>query len=124
MEDDTQTIGELRCRWHRERGTGALHALLGPADALRHGRLGDEERMGDLGRRQTAHRAQRQRELRGRRERGIAAQEQEQQCVVLVGSVVDVGRGDDCRVRGRERGVGVFASTPRLVAAQLVGQPA
>ena len=74
--------------------------------------------------RQTAHRAQRQRELRGRRERGIATQEQEQQRVVLVGGVVDVGRGDDRRVRRRERGVGVFASTPRLVAAQLVGQPA
>jgi hypothetical protein len=39
--------------------------LLGAADALGHGRLGQQERAGDLGRGEPADRAQRQRELGG-----------------------------------------------------------
>ena len=59
--------------------------LLGAADPLRHRRLGHEERVGDLGRRQAADGAQRQRDRRRRRERRMAAHEQQDQRVVLLG---------------------------------------
>ena len=38
--------------------------LLGPADPLRHGRLGHQERVGDLGGRQAADGPQRERDRR------------------------------------------------------------
>jgi len=61
-----------------------LYRLLGPADPLGHRRLGNEKGAGDLGRRQPADRAQRQRDLRRGCEHGMAAQEQQRQGVVVL----------------------------------------
>ncbi len=60
---------------HAERYAACLDGPLGPADALGHGRLGDEEGAGDFGRSQAADGAQGQRYLGGWRERRMAAHE-------------------------------------------------
>ena len=52
------------------------------ADALRHRRLGNQERLGNLSGRQPADGAQRERDRRRRAQRRMAAQEQQQQRVV------------------------------------------
>ena len=51
--------------------------LLGAADPLRHRRFGHEERVGDLGGRQAADRAQRERDRRRARERRMTAHEEQ-----------------------------------------------
>ena len=58
------------------------HRSLGPADALRHRRLGHEVGLGDLSGGQPAHSTQRQRHRRGRGERRVGAQEVQPECVV------------------------------------------
>jgi hypothetical protein len=58
------------------------HRPLGAADPLRHRRLRDVEGVGDLARREAADRAQRQRHLRGGRERRVAAAEEQEERVV------------------------------------------
>ena len=60
----------------------AADLALGAHEALRHRRLGHEERAGDLGRRQAAERAQRERDLRVGRERRVTAREDELQALV------------------------------------------
>ena len=75
-----------------EPGPGLGDALLGPADALGHRRLGHEEGRRDLGRGQAAHRPQGQRHLRRRGERRMAAQEQQRQLVVVVAAGVSSAR--------------------------------
>ena len=63
-----------------------LQGALGPADPLRHRRLGHVERIGDLPGGEPADRAQGQRHLGGRREvGGAAAEEQEEGVVALLG---------------------------------------
>ena len=51
--------------------------LLRAADPLRHRRFGNQERVGDLGGRQAADRAQRERDRRRTRQRGMTAHEQQ-----------------------------------------------
>jgi hypothetical protein len=65
VEDEVQDVqhggeplGALAVGRHPERDAGHFDALLGAADPLRHGRLGHEERVRDLGRGQAAHGAQ------------------------------------------------------------------
>ena len=57
-------------------------AALGSADPLRHRRLRDVEGVGDLPRGQAADRAQGERHLRGRRQLGMAAGEEQEEGVV------------------------------------------
>src|ERR1700745_1764840 len=60
MENCRQPFCALLKRKQAERRTGNLDALLGAADALRHCRLGDQKRIGNLGRSQTADGPQRE----------------------------------------------------------------
>jgi hypothetical protein len=81
-------------------------------DPLRQGALGHQERPGDLRGAQPADRPQRQRDLRGRGQRGMTAQEQQRQGVVG-------GRGIAVRAHRvglQRRGAGLAAAA-RGVAA-------
>ena len=69
-------------RWHAERQAAVLDALFGAADAAGHGRLRDQEGPGDLRGGQAADGPQGQRDLRCGRQRGVAAQEQQDERVV------------------------------------------
>ena len=75
---------------HPERDAGGLDLLLRPHEPLRHRRLGHQERAGDLGRGQAAERPQRQRDLRLRGERRVAAREDELEPLVGEGRLVHV----------------------------------
>ena len=76
---------------HVEPGAGRGDLRFGAADALSHGRLGNQERAGDLSRAQPADGAQGQRYLRRRRQGGMATQEQQRQRVVDGGALCGVG---------------------------------
>ena len=65
--------------WH----AGSLDALLGAADALRHGRFGNQKRLGDFGRSQSAHRPQGQGNRRRGSQGGMAAHEEQGERVVV-----------------------------------------
>ena len=80
-----QAIGQFVVGGHREADARVANALLGAADALRHGRLRHQEGPSDLGGGEAANRAERQRDGRSGRERRVAAQEEQQQRVVLLG---------------------------------------
>ena len=67
---------------HAEGDSGGLDLPLGPDEALRHRRLADQERAGDLRGCQSPERPQRQRDLRIGRECGMAAGEEELQPLV------------------------------------------
>ncbi len=101
----------------RERLAGCLDLGLGPADPLGHGRLGNEERGGDLASGQAADRAQRERDGQRGRERRMAAQDHEDQRVVAP-------RGLLVRAGHRPGGGQLLPAAARVVAAVLVGQPA
>ena len=77
-------------RRHTERDAGGGDLLLRPRDPGRHRRLGDEEGTGDLCRRQAAEEAQRQGDLGIRRERRVAACEDEPEPVI--GGVAETRR--------------------------------
>jgi len=113
---------------HLEPYPAGLDRRLRAADALRHRGLGDQEGRGDLRRGQSAHGAQRQRDLAGHGQRRMAAQEQQFQRVVTVGRLVGVRdrvRGTAEQLRLRRRGEDrVLAAAPRTVAAELVDQDA
>ena len=96
----------------RERLLRRLELRLGPADPLRHRRLGNEECGGDLPGGQPADRAQRERDGRARRQRRVAAHQHEDQRVV-------VRRDRLARDQGPRRGE-VFPPAPGLVPPVLV----
>ena len=83
VQHDAQTISSLVVGREPELRAGRLDRLLGPADPLRHRRLGNQERASDLRRGQTADRAQGQCELRRRRQRRVTAEEQQRERVVV-----------------------------------------
>ena len=66
--------------------------LLGAADPLRHGRLGNQECIGDFGRGQAADRPQGERDGGGGSEGGMAAHKEQDQRVVLIGFISSVRR--------------------------------
>ena len=88
---------------------------LGAADPLRHRRLRDVERVGDLTGGQAAYRAQRQRHLRGRRQRRVAAAEEQEERVVA--DLLPRGLGPRLGLRRH------FAALPGGLAAAGVDQP-
>jgi hypothetical protein len=104
---------------HAKRHARCLDALLCPTDALPDGRLRHEKRLRDLGRRESAHRAQRQRDGGGGRERRMTAHEQQGERVV--------GIGRRLAVHGGGNGDGAVVGHHRLtlpacdVAASVVG---
>ncbi len=92
-----------------------LDGALGAADPLRHRRLGHEEGRSDLARREPADGAQGERDRRGIAERGMAAEEEEQQRVVGAGRLRPV----------RLEQLGVLLATPaRTFAADGVDHAA
>ena len=78
---------------HRTRGlegtSGRRDAPLGPRDALLHGALAHQEGARDLLDGKAGHDAQRERDLLGRRQLGMAADEQEAQHVVAIVRAVE-----------------------------------
>ena len=96
VEHRIQALGSLGFLRHREGDAGGEDLPLGPHQPLGHGRLGHEEGAGDLTRRQPSRRAQGERHLRVRRERGMAAGEDQAELVVRDGVHVerfhDLGR--------------------------------
>ena len=107
---------------HAEAGPGGGDLLFRAADALGHGRLGHEERAGDLRGAQPTDGPQRQRHLRWWGQRGVAAQEQQRQAVIGGSRIGDVGRRSQLR-GGFPGGCGRLAPAAGGVAAPLVGQP-
>ena len=124
VQHDTQPLGAFGLGRQGERDITGLDRLLGPADALRHRRLRHQEGGGDLCGRETADRSQGERELRRRRQRGMAAQEEERQRVVAVGEQFRIRRRRDERVGRNARRGPVLAATPRVRAPELVGEAA
>ncbi|CAM5360631.1 hypothetical protein SVIOM342S_09131 [Streptomyces violaceorubidus] len=78
--EDAQHGADVAGPVEPDAGDGAL----GPADALRHGRLGHQVGTGDLPGGQPADRAQGERDGGGRRQRGVRAQEVQLERVVHV----------------------------------------
>ena len=76
-EDGREPVRQEVGRRDAERNPGRPDLVLRPHQPLRHRRLGDEEGSCDLLGRQPAERAERQRNLRVQRERGVAAGEDE-----------------------------------------------
>jgi hypothetical protein len=83
-----QAIGQVGVLGHAVRDVCRCDLALGPHEALGHRRLGDEEAARDLGRRQAAERAQRQRDARLHGERRVTAGEDQAQAVVGDGALL------------------------------------
>ena len=90
LGEDQEDGGEHRAKaagelgWSRDpvRGVVVAELALGPHDALGDGRLGRDERAGDLRSVEPAQQPQRERDLRVGRQRRVAAQEHQPQLVV------------------------------------------
>lgn len=82
--DHTDPLGAFDRARRLERHLGARDPLLGARDALLHRRLADQERASDLRHGEARHDPQRERDLLGRRELGVAADEQQAQDVIAV----------------------------------------
>ena len=102
-EHRVEPVGQLVGRRHSERDARGFDLALRPHEPLRHRRLWNEERTSDRRGRQTGHGAQRERDLRFQRQRGVAAKEDEAQLVVghrverVVGLGVERFEGLECR---------------------------
>ena len=111
-----------RTRSTTARSPGSVKSLvaqrpLGSTDPLRHRRLRDEERVGDLTRAEPSDGTQRERHLRRRREVGVAAPEQQQQRVIpRFGGDLGPGRGQSTSSRRRRADSLRRASTSRRLA--------
>ena len=84
MRDRRDARGQLGRRRQGERRVHLAQPGLRAADPLRHRRLRHQERPGDLVRAEAAHGPQRQGDLRGPRQRRVAAEEQQGQGVVVL----------------------------------------
>ena len=85
-EHGTQPVRQLSRLGHAVGDLSVADLALRPHDPLRHRRLGHEERTRDLLGLQAAEQAQRQRHLRARRQRRVAAREDHPQAVVAHGA--------------------------------------
>ena len=85
---------------------------------------GTRKALAICGRGQAADGAQGERELRRRRQRGVAAEDEQRQRVVVLGRLLVARRRREGLVGGHLRGGRVLAPAARVLAAQLVGQPA
>ena len=82
-EHGRETIGQQVVGRHAKRDPGRLDLAFGADQALGHGRLADQERLGDLGRGQAAERPQGERDLGVERECRVTAGEYELEALVL-----------------------------------------
>src|SRR5438477_6993430 len=121
MESCRQPFGALlrgrQAEWH----AGSLDALLRAANPLRHGRLGDQECVGNFRRSQTADGAQSQSNRRGRSEGGVAAHKQQDERVIWIYIRLDFDDGCHALYILRDRG---FSLTTSNFAPHLVGHAA
>jgi hypothetical protein len=85
LQHRRQALGQLRRAGQLERHVSPRQRLLGRGDPLGDGRLVDEERAGDLGRRQAADEPQCQRHPGLRRQQRMAGDEHQPQHVVRLG---------------------------------------
>jgi hypothetical protein len=88
-----QAIVHLAGTGESEREVAASDRLLGPGDPAGHRLIGAEQRSGDLSAAQAPDRSERQRELRGHRQRGMAAQQQQHERVIDVSGLPLVRAG-------------------------------
>ena len=87
--DGGEPLGALHRARGLERHVGVRDPRLGAGDALLHRRFADQERARDLLYGQTRDDAQRQRDLLGRRQIGMAADEQQPQNIVAIMRAVE-----------------------------------
>ncbi len=121
VQDGAESFGPLPVGGHAKWHAGRLDALLGPADPLRHGRLGHEERVGNLGRREAADGPQRERNRRRTSERSVTAHEQQDERVVLFGLILEAGGGSHPLVGRHLHHDDGFAAPPGELDAQVIG---
>ena len=114
-----EPVGQEVVGRHTDRDTGLPDLLLRADEALRHRRLGDEERTRDLVRRQAAEHAQREGDLGLDRERRVAAGEDQGEALVGDGRLVHVTSarrrprgGREARASARTSGRGGSARSP------------
>ena len=88
VEHAAEPLGQLVVGGHAVGDAGGLHLALGPHEPLVHGRLGGQERPGDLGDLEAADGAEGERDASVERERGVAAGEQQAQPIVGDGAAV------------------------------------
>ncbi len=125
LQDGHRPRGSVGRRRQLEGGAARADRRLGPADPLGDGGLGDEQRPGDLRRREAAHRAQRQRHLRRAGQGRVAAQVEEREAVVAIGGGVEDGDPVGRRAGGPWPGDGRLLAPPtRGVAPPLLDQAA
>ena len=91
-ENGAQPVGEKVRRWDAQRNPRIPDLPLRAHEPLRERRLGNEETAGDLRRRETADEAQRQRDLRVRGERRMAAGEDQLEAFVGDGLLRGLGK--------------------------------
>ena len=124
LQHRREALGQQVIRGHAVGDVGVADLALRPHEPLRHRRLRDEEGAGDLGRLEAGDGAQRERDLSLRRERRVAAGEDQPQPVVLQGALRSLSP-----VRGRllrrlldlEEALQQLAlAAPRLIAAEAV----
>ncbi len=121
LQHGIEACAELLAARHLEGSPGFLDGLLGPADPLRHGGFGNQERPGDLRGGEAPHRAQGERDDRGRRQRGVATHEQEVEGVVALGRRRVVEGQGDLFVRRHQADHQLLPVTARRLGADVVG---
>jgi hypothetical protein len=84
-----EPLGPLDRARRLERNVGRGDAALRPGNALLHRGLADQERACDLGDRQARHNAQREGDLLGRRQVGVATDEKEAKDVIAIVRAVE-----------------------------------
>jgi len=123
VQDGAQPLGALVIVRHAERHARRLDGLFRPADALRHRRVGHEERARDLGRREPAHGAQRQRDGRRGRERRMTAHEEQQQRVVRMRLHGQIRRRRERLLDPPLADDDVLATASREFTPEIIGHP-
>ena len=103
MQHGPEPIVDLCGRWQGKGRARLPDPLLGPAHPLGHCRLGDEEGAGDFGGGEAADRLQREGDLRGRRQCGVTAQQQQDQGVVPIRVVIVTGEPEQLSGRRPEQ---------------------
>jgi hypothetical protein len=91
-QDPGRALREQARGRHPVRDRGVADLALGADDPLGHGRLGHQQRPGDLGRGQPGQRPQRERDPRLERQRRVAAGEDEPEPVIADAAAITVGR--------------------------------
>jgi hypothetical protein len=92
MEHRCKAFRAFCLGWQAEPRSAGFDPLLGAADALGDGRLGDQKRSRDLGGAQAAHRPQGQRDLRYGCQGGMAAEQEQLDRVIRHSTQLDVRR--------------------------------